>query len=220
MLFRSAYELRVAWDPDVVGANGRPEPQVTRQLVNVNGRPPGKPPGADGCRDPKPVSPEALSMLLPWHLAESKFTMAGLARVDDRAAMTIDYVNIAPLAPEIEWTDDCVSVELPGRSRGRIWIDVRTFEVLRVDDRLSGSFEFPVPPQYVRKSAASSMTIERAESSIRYRKVAFDNPVETLLMPVSMDTLTVMRSGTMQRTRISQRFSNYRRFLTAARLIE
>ena len=217
---RLAFELRVAWDPEVLGPNGRPEPEVTRQILSVNGRPPKADPGADGCMDPKPVSPEALSMLLPWHLAESKFSPAGLARVDNRAAMMIDYTNITVQPPEITWTDDCVNVNLPGRSRGRIWIDVRTFEVLRIDDRLASSFEFPVPQQYVRRGAARSMTVERAETSIRYRNVNFEDPTETLLMPVAMDSLTIMGGGTTQRTRFTQRFSNYRRFLTGGRLLD
>jgi hypothetical protein len=118
------------------------------------------------------------------------------------------------------WTDDCVSVDLPGRSRGRIWIDVRTHEVLRIDDRLIGSFQFAVPDRYVRRGAARSMSVDRADTSIRYRNVEFDSPVETLLMPVAMDTITIIRSGSTQRTRITQRFSNYRRFLTGARLLE
>jgi hypothetical protein len=219
---RLAYELRVAWDPSVLGENGRPAPEVTRQILSVNGRAPKEraSPGSDSCRDPKPVSPEPLEMLLPWKLADSRFSAAGFARIDNRAAMMIDYANTAPQQPEIKWTDDCVSVDLPGRSRGRIWIDVRTFEVLRLDDRLAATFEFTVPDQYVRRGAARSMIIERAETSIRYRNIAFDNPTETLLMPVSMDTLTVMRGMTAQRTRLTQRFSNYRRFLTGARLLD
>jgi hypothetical protein len=216
---RLAYELRVAWDPSVVGDNGRPAPQVTRQILNVNGRAP-KESGADGCMDPKPVSPEPLEMLLPWRLADSRFSAAGFARIDNRAAMMIDYTNTAPQPPEIKWTDDCVSVDLPGRSKGRIWIDVQTYEVLRLDDRLVSTFEFPVPQKYVRQGAARSMSVERAETSIRYRNVAFDNPTETLLMSVSMDSLTVMRGTTTQRTRFTQRFSNYRRFLTGARLLD
>jgi hypothetical protein len=217
---RLTYELRVAWDPELIGPRGRPEPQVTRQILNVNGRTPKADYGADGCMDPKPVSPEPLTMLLPWRLEESRFTAAGSARIDNRQALMIDYTNTVPHPPEIMWTDDCVSVDLPGRSRGRIWIDVRTHEVLRIDDRLIGSFQFAVPDRYVRRGAPRSMSVDRADTSIRYRNVEFDNPVETLLMPVAMDTITIIRSGSTQRTRITQRFSNYRRFLTGARLLE
>ena len=63
------------------------------------------------------------------------------------------------------------------------------------------------------------MVIERAESSIRYKPVEFQDPEETLLLPASVDTLTVIGGGSTQRVRITQRFSDYRRFLTDSRIV-
>ena len=111
----------------------------------------------------------------------------------------IDYRGVASLPAEITWTDECVSVTLPGRSRGRIWVDAATYDVLRIDDRLVGTFAFDVPREHVRRGAAPSMVIERAESSIRYRRVTFQDPEETLMLPASIDTLTVIRGGSTQR---------------------
>ena len=113
-----------------------------------------------------------------------------------------------------------MSLQLPGRSRGRIWVDAETYDVLRVDDRLVGTFSFDVPREHVRRGAARSMVIERADSSIRYRRVTFSDPEETLLLPASIDSVTVIRGGGTQRTRITQRFSDYRRFLTAGRIVD
>jgi hypothetical protein len=170
--------------------------------------------------DPKPVSPEPLAMLLPERLAESAFSYAGRGRTDGRPVVMLDYHGAVALPPEITWTDECVTVSLPGRSRGRIWVDAETDDVLRVDDHLVGQFHFDVPREHVRRGASSSMVIERADSSIRYRPIQFRDPEETLLLPVSVETLTVIRGGGMQRVRITQRLSDHRRFLTGGRLLD
>ena len=114
---RLAFELRVQWDPGRT-APGGPIANVLRAPLRVNGRLPSS--NDPGCMDPKPVSPEPLGMLLPARLDESIFTPAGAARIDGRAALVIDYRGAASLPEEIVWTDECVSLQLPGRSRGRI----------------------------------------------------------------------------------------------------
>lgn len=215
---RLAFELRVGWDPDRTGRDGLPMANVLREPVRRNGR---SSQGSEStsCLDPKPVSPEPLTMLLPARLGESEFSPAGAGRVDGRAALMIDWRGRAEAPPEIAWTDACVSVTVPGRSRGRIWVDAATYDVLRIDDRLVGMFEFDVPREHVRRGAARSMVIERAESSIRYTRVEFQDPQETLMLPAAIDTLTVIRGGGVQRVRMTQRFSDYRRFLTGGRLV-
>jgi hypothetical protein len=214
---RLAYELRVAWDPSS-DPLGEPEISVLRQPI-LSGRE-RKPDRDPGCMDPKPVSPEPLAMLRPSRLAESAFTLAGTTRVNGRPAIMIDYRGVVSKPPVISWTKECVSVTLDGRSRGRIWVDAATYDVLRIDDRLTTRFEFEVPREYVRRGAAPSMVIERAETSIRYARVEFDQPPESLMLPVSIDTVTVIRGAGMQRVRITQRLSEHRRFLTEGRLLD
>jgi hypothetical protein len=216
---RLAFELRVEWDPEQIGPLGVPGATVLREMLSINGRAPERD-RDPGCMDPKSVSPEPLAMLMPERLSESEFSPAGVTRVNGRAAMMIDYRGVATREPEIIWTNDCVSVSLPGRSRGRIWVDATTYDVLRIDDRLVSRFEFDVPRDHVRRGVASSMVIERAESSIRYARIDFEDPLESMMLPVSIETLTVIRGSATQRTRISQRLSNHRRFLTRGRLLD
>ena len=216
---RLAFELRVAWDPDGADRRGVPEAAVVREVLSVNGRPARQDENA-GCMDPKPVSPEPLAMLLPARLLESEFSLAGTGRLDGRRTLRLDFRGVAALPPDITWTGDCVTVSLPGRSRGRIWVDAETYDVLRIDDRLVGTFRFDVPREHIRRGAASSMTIERAESSIRYRRVEFQEPQETLMLPAAIDTFTVMRGGAVRRVRITQRFTDHRRYLTDGRLVD
>jgi hypothetical protein len=60
--------------------------------------------------------------------------------------------------------------------------------------------------------------IERADSSIRYRPVAFTDPDETVLLPESIDVVTIFRGA--QSYRISQTFSGYKRFITGGRIVK
>lgn len=215
---RLGYELRVAWDPATAGPGALPEPTILRQILTVNGRPP-RETDQPGCMDPKPVSPEPLMMLLPEQREGFAFTFAGDGRVDGRPVIMLDFRGVAAGKPDITWTRECVSVSLPGRSRGRIWVDAATYDVLRLDEYLVGLFEFDVPREHQRRGAAPSMVIERADSSIRYRRVAFTNPPDALMLPAEIETITVFRGGNVQRTRISQRFSGYRRFIADARVV-
>jgi hypothetical protein len=215
---RLAFELRVDWDPDSASPDSLPEARIVRQLLLVNGRAPG-PRDEPGCMDPKGVSTEPLTMLLPDERRGYRFAEAGTTRVDGRDLLVVDFTSLARRAPEVAWRADCVSVSLPGWSEGRVWIDTRTYDVVRLDERLTGQFGFDVPFDLQRRGAPLSMTIERADSSIRYRRVEFQDPPEALMLPASVDTVTVVRGGGIQRNRISQRYSGHRRFLADARVV-
>ena len=54
----------------------------------------------------------------------------------------------------------------------------------------------------------------------RYRRVDFENPPETLWLPSAIETVSVIRGGTIQRFRVTQRFSDHRRFLTGGRIVD
>jgi len=211
------YELRMAWDSPSNG-DGPPDANVLREIITIDGRPP-KPKDEPGCMDPKPASPEPLAMLLPARQPDYAFTWAGTGRVDGRPAAMLDYRSLEAGPVKVTRRDDCISIELPGRSRGRVWIDQETADVLRLDERLTGMFDVDVPPER-RRAPTAPMTIERADSSIRYRRVAFRGPEEVLMLPASIETLTVIRNAGAPRVRKTQVFSNYRRFVTEGRIVE
>jgi hypothetical protein len=206
----------VAWESAEDG--GVPEASVLRELVSVNGRPP-RPKDKPGCLDPKPVSPEPLAMLLPARQPDYAFTFAGRTRIDGREVTMIDYRSLIKAPAEVTRREDCVSIELPGRSRGRVWVDQTTGEVLRLDEHLVGIFEFRVPDEPRRPAASSTMTLERADTSIRYRPVRFADPDETLMLPASVESFTIIRNAGTPRVRKTQQFSDYRRFVTAGRVL-
>lgn len=212
---RLLFDLRVGWEVDPDG--GSPVASALRQPIETGRRSRDRDPG---CMDPKPVSPEPLAFLLPDRQRESAFSSAGTGRVDGRPAVLVDFRGVAAAPPDVLWTGECVTVSLPGRTRGRIWIDAATHDVVRVDDRLVGTFTLDVPRDQVRRGALPTMVIERAESSIRYKTVAFEDPHEALMLPISIDTVTVIRGVVTDRVRISQRFSGHRRFLTDGRIVD
>src|SRR5262245_20878872 len=213
---RLTYELRVEWNPDVT--EDESPAKVTRQLLAINGRPP-RPGDEPGCLDPRSTSPEPLAFLLPERREKFIFKAAGLGRVDGRVALMIDYRSVRPEEPKAEWKEECVSIDLPGRARGRIWADPETAEILRLDEGITGLVDVPVPRKQQRAGGSPYMTIERADSSIRYRRVPFTDPDETLVLPSSIETVTIVRNSGSPRTRISQAFSNYRRFVTGSRIV-
>jgi len=214
---RLTYELRVEWDPDA-SADDSPA-KVTRNLVAVNGRPP-KPNQEPECLDPRSTSPEPLAFLLPERREKFIFTVAGLGRVGARDAVMIDYRSVKPEEPKVEWKEECVSIDLPGRAHGRIWADPETSEILRLDEGIIGLVDITVPRKQQRPGGPTYMTIERADSTIRYRRVSFTDPDEVLVLPSSIETTSIVRNSGSPRTRITQSFTNYRRFVTGSRLVQ
>jgi hypothetical protein len=210
------FELRVDWDASP-GGDEPPEARVIRELRKVNGRVP-RPKDEPGCLDPKSGSLEPLAILLPHHRDEYTFGWKGLARMKDRRAMMLDYKSRVAGAIEGKWKGDCVSIDAPGRTKGRIWVDEATHDVLRLDEELIGQFEYRVPREHWGFNGPQTWTIERADSSIRYAPVAFHDPEETVLLPESVESLTVFRGA--QSYRISQTFSGYKRFITGARVVK
>jgi hypothetical protein len=213
---RLVYELRVEWDPSV---NGDESPaKVTRQLLTVNGRPPKKGDKPE-CMDPKNVSPEPLAFLLPDRRYKYSFTSAGVGRVDGREAVMVDYRALERGEPMVEWTEDCVSVDAPGRFRGRLWAEPETATIVRMDEQLIGMVDLPIPRKHQRINGSLFMTLERADMSIRYRPVRFSDPDETLMLPAEITSSSMWRNGGSAGSRVTQSFSNYRRFVTAGRIL-
>jgi hypothetical protein len=210
------YELRVEWDAAPEGDEA-PEARVVRELRKVNGRT-ARAKDEPGCLDPKSGALEPLAMLLPHHRDEYRFAWNGIDRVKNRRLLMLDYKSRAPGAIEGKWKGDCVSIDAPGRTKGRIWVDEATGDVVRLDESLTSQFEYSVPREHWGFHGPQTWVIERADSSIRYRPVPFHDPEETVLLPESIQTLTLFRGA--QSYRISQTFSDYKRFITGGRIVK
>ena len=215
---RLVYELRVSWDKAGDG-DVTPEASVLRQLKSIDGHRP-KPGEEPGCLDPKPVSLDPLSFLLPHHQQEYKFSYKGAGKTGDgRSAVMIDYAPAGKPPAEITWKDSCVEIDLPARTTGRVWIDRFGGDVLRLDETVLGPFDVEVPESQRRKGAIPWLTLDRADSSIRYKLVTFTEPNEIVLLPESIEMMSVVRGAGSPRLRTTQRFTGYQRFVTGGRVV-
>ena len=213
---RLLYEMRVEWE---TGSDDTArEPTIVRDLLEADGRPPE--PGDDlECTDPRLVSAEPLAIFLPARRKDFSFSWAGRDREAGRDAILLDYHTRSDESPTIEWDDDCVSIDLPGMRRGKVWADAESGAVLRLDERLTGMFEFQIPREHSLPGGPPRMILERFDTSIRYRPVEFSDPDETLQLPSSIELMMVWRNAASPRVFITHDMSNYRRFVTGSRIL-
>ena len=203
------------------------EAAIVRKVRKVNGRIPREKDKKDrsGCTDPNPLSSEPLAFLLPAHHSEYQFKTAGIAKDRGRSTLMIDFASVdrrsnAELIEDPGGHDDCFDWSGHIASRGRIWVDARNYDVVRVERGLRGPVDVKVPALIQRRHFLGSwVVIVRDDLTIRYKTVAFSDPAEVLLLPESIDSLTVVRGG-LESTRRNQTFSEYKRFVTGGRVLQ
>jgi hypothetical protein len=216
-------ELRWSWEP---GVNGAPstEAQTLRQLLRVNGHAP-RNDDLENCTAPEQQSkePHLLSIVLPGEQSKYRFTLAGETRLDRRATIMVDYRFVKDASVKsslVEGREDCVSIDVDGGLRGRIWIDAESFDVLRLDQALTGLLEIPLPKDATRlPDRLPFWTMERWDTSVRFKRVSFTNPDETLVLPSTIYSVRITRGSATPRLRTTTDFKNYQRFLTSGRVV-
>jgi hypothetical protein len=203
------------------------EATVVRNIRTVNGRVPRErdKKDRDGCTDPNPLSSEPLAFLLPAHRSAYQFRIRGTGTDRSRPAIVIEFATInrrsnPELIEDPGGHDDCFDWNGNIALKGRIWVDAETYDVLRVERGLAGPVDVRVPFSTQRRHhLAPSVVLLRDDLTIRYKKVAFSDPDEVLLVPESIESLTVVQGG-LQSTRRSQTFSDYKRFVTEGRILQ
>ena len=105
-------------------------------MIKVNGHPPRKN-DYDNCTGPEQHDSEKqpLSMLLPQQRVEYDFTLVGPARwtAATRSSWLREMAKPTVEVSLVNDNEDCVSFEIDGGMRGKIWIDAETYDVLRLD---------------------------------------------------------------------------------------
>lgn len=191
---RIVNEIRVEWDPAQ-----RDEPRTVRHALDATGPTLG-PPGQPDCLDPRSFSPEPLAFLLRERRDRFRFEVRGTERIGELRARRIDYVPLRPEPPRVRWEGKCGTIETRGRTRGRILVDPGSGEVLRFTERLIGLVELPGPPRGPEHLLAPRwFTMERADTTIDYHRVAFADPDEMLLLPRRVESVTVIRESGIPR---------------------
>jgi hypothetical protein len=224
-------ELRVETDPGDGDGDGGGEAKVVRVLRKVNGRIPRENERKDkrdsaGCTDPNPLSPEPLTFLLPSHRPEYTFALVGPGKGRDRDTVIVAFKSIAPrqarpqLVESSKEIDNCYSVDGDIPTQGRVWIDVNTYDVVQVEEHLMAPIDLRIAEGLRRKRQLTDLIVlERYDAMLRFRNVVFHEPDEQMLLPESIVNVIGWRGG-MQSSRRTQQFSDYRRFLTAGRVVK
>ncbi|HXD74998.1 MAG TPA: hypothetical protein VN628_14715 [Vicinamibacterales bacterium] len=216
---RVVFELRMSWEKSDEG--DVPEGKALRTLKTVNGRAPRDDKDETRCLDPKPVAVDTLSFLLPQNQHELTFTYKGIGKVGDgRTAAIVEYVPNSKDKPKYSWHDSCFGIEAPARTRGRVYIDRFSGDVLRVDESIAGPLDVEVPREEQRRSGnyRDYITLDHWDFSIRYKSITFSNPDEIVLLPDNIEYFSTIRG--QPRQRITHRFTDYQRFVTSGKLIQ
>jgi hypothetical protein len=214
-------ELRLSWDPSPEDPTPK-EARTLRQVLRVNGHAPRKK-DWDNCTTPEQQDSEVqpLSILLPEARGEHSFAYAGRGVVDRREAVIVTFREKVKPTVDVSLVEDnenCISFDIDGGTHGKIWLDAETNDVLRLDRSLTGLIEIPLPRK-VQRLGPAYWTMERWDSSIRFKPVSFEEPSETLILPVEATTFQVTRGAGTPRLRTTTKYTAYRRFMTTGRVV-
>ena len=207
---RIVNEMRVEWDGQIGS-----EPREVRELISASGRRFG-PTGQPDCLDQRSITFGPLAFLLPANRDGFRFTVGRFEAIDGVRMQRIDYEARRTERPRVRWNGRCGWVDSFGRTRGSVWVEPASGEVLRFDEHLDGRVTLPGP---AGDAYAPEFVAERADTTIDYKRFAFVDPDETLLLPSRVESVTFIQNSGAPRVRVTRTFTNYRRFLTGGRII-
>jgi len=197
-----------------------------RDIRRINGREPRERDKKEraGCTDPDLLTQEPLAFLLPDGREQYEFSAVREGREGNRAALVIDFATAnhrshPKLIEDARGHDDCFDWSGPIATRGQVWVDAVTHDVLRVDRHNLGPVDVFIPWALQRRYNFHDayVTLDRDDMTLRYKEVTFSDPQETVVLPASIESMTIVRSG-LQSQRRTTTFSGYQRFLTAGRI--
>jgi hypothetical protein len=219
------YDLRFEWTPG--RGDEKPQVQIVRELLRANRRL-AKAGDEPKCLDPAPVTPEPLEFLLPGHHDDYTFSGGTPTLLDGqpghpaRLHAALAGTPKATVDPKGTGDKDCLSMDVPRRFRGRLWVDPESAAVRRIDESLMGPTDVPLPMEVQRRRGFGGglyVTLSRSNSSVRYAAVTFADPAETLMLPTSIENVWLTVAGGVRGVRMTQEYRNYRRFLTESRIV-
>ena len=190
---------------------------MIRDVRRINGRAPRERDKKDRSRlhRSQPAVARAARLSAARSSREYRFTSLRTGKEKDRAALIIDFLSTNRTSkPELiedeRGHDDCFDWSGPVATRGRLWVDAETHDVLRVDRHIAGPLDIRVPWRLQRRyNLPHWIVLERDDQTLRYKAVAFRDPEEVMRLPESIESLTVLRNG-LQSIRRTETFSDYR----------
>lgn len=226
------FESVVARRPPREG-RARELPLVTRKLTRLDGKAASErererrdaalaKPSCAGPNEPAASYADPLLFLLPENAADFVFRAAGVEEFEGRRVFVLAAESRPADEPvRLKIEDNCIRFSRGPRQRVRVLVDPANLDVLRLRWELAETFAGRTKTTVVRKgiffrpAPSRELSYERQETTITFRPVAFRDPAETLLLPVSYHYFRVMRGARDHGFRMTQTYSNYRRFLTS-----
>ena len=165
---------------------------------------------------------DPLTFLLTRNQPRYEFADEGEARLDGRAVSVVRFAPRGQGGPKFETKGDCFWASVP--YEGRVWVDSESGDVLQLEWRMVEPYEFESPRVMkvgsLRFGPKRRVRYERMETRTRFRRVEFKDPAETLLLPVSFESLRVIEGASRPRVRTTQTFTNYERFVSDVKVVE
>ena len=169
--------------------------------------------------DPKFAYRHPLDFLSPDKQAEWVFGWEGETDLKGMKAVMITAAPAEVTKPITRIEKGRFYVEGLQR-KARVWIDAQTYDVLQVEWRLLDTVNFKTKfglswhgPFFVTRPARE-IEFEKMDQTIRFERVTFKNPDQTLLLPVSEEHLRVIRGGRNPAYRSTVSYVDYKRFVT------
>lgn len=201
------YDLIVTRGPSEDGES-RPHVRAERQIRTRNGKPVKKRDVA-ACTDPQPAYEDPLTFLLPEKRTAYRFT----SRIGP--SLVVEFDEIAAPPTKVTGDTSCLRIE-GGRSTGRLIIDPMTHDVVELEVHLAEPFRAVRPNLSRLPNGLWFHTVERWDMAVHFRRVAFDDPAEDLLLPESIVTVSSLTDTDRPRVKTTQTFTAFKRFMTKA----
>jgi hypothetical protein len=194
-------------------------PHAVRRLKTLDGKP--AKPGSKAEREAR-AGVASLSFLLPQHRARYVFTLEGEETIGGRRARRIRMLQPSEGEPRVEWERGFVglSFRVFAPFVYLIWVDAETFDVLRYESHLAAPMEFDSPRAFGRFGPSRHLRYAAQDYAVRFRRVQFKDPEQTLLVPDWAEWLTVIEGARQPRRRDTLRLSDYRRFRSDVNVVE
>ncbi|HEX8279418.1 MAG TPA: hypothetical protein VF540_12015 [Segetibacter sp.] len=200
-------------------------PIFTRTLKSINGKPIKNQPSLEDSKceqiNPQPAYDNPLSFLLPTNQPNYIFSYGG--EIDFESNKTI-IILVAEKQPTESVTiiekNDCLFLSRPLQMKGKIWVNSKTFEVVKLHWQQAETYSATIPKKIVKAGIIPlirpkiTINYERQDFTVSFRPVKFQDPEQTLLLPYFSETVWINQGSRLagMQTRID--YTQYRLFKT------
>lgn len=199
-------------------------PVFTRTLKSIDGKPSGNQPFAEDSKceetNPQATYDNPLAFLLPENLINYTFSFDGeeedVEGVKTVVVLVAEKPSVEPLA--IVEKDDCLFLSRPLRMAGKIWVDGKTSDVVRIQWRQAETFSATIPKKVIKSGVVSLVrpktviSYEKQDLTIGFRRVKLQNSERALLLPYYSESVWINGGMKLAGMRNRVDYTRYRLF--------